>query len=123
MAKYRKKPVVIEAEVYRPGLEDGFERCFTYKEAYLYQKTQPFMGFDLAEEWVKAGAKIHGQIPASSLGGGTPHVLVPFIETLEGRHYITPGDYIITGIKGERYPCKPDIFALTYEPAEGGQRC
>ena len=40
----------------------------------------------------------------------------PYINTLEGRHYITPGDYIITGIKGERYPCKPDIFYESYEP-------
>lgn len=41
----------------------------------------------------------------------------PAIETLEGPHYVTPGDWIITGIKGEFYPCKPDIFAATYEPA------
>ena len=39
------------------------------------------------------------------------------IDTLEGGHYVTPGDWIITGVKGEHYPCKPDIFALTYEPA------
>ena len=41
-----------------------------------------------------------------------------YIDTLEGRHEVTPGDWIITGIKGERYPCKPDIFAATYEPVE-----
>lgn len=40
----------------------------------------------------------------------------PYIKTLEGKHFISPGDYIITGIKGERYPCKPDIFEQTYEP-------
>lgn len=40
-----------------------------------------------------------------------------WIETLEGGHEVTPGDWIITGVKGEKYPCKPDIFALTYEPA------
>jgi hypothetical protein len=39
------------------------------------------------------------------------------IFTLEGSHLATPGDYIIRGVKGEFYPCKPDIFALTYEPA------
>ena len=38
-----------------------------------------------------------------------------WIETLEGGHIVTPGDYIITGVKGEHYPCKPDIFAITYE--------
>jgi len=39
------------------------------------------------------------------------------IGTLEGGHIVSPGDWIITGVKGEHYPCKPDIFALTYEPA------
>lgn len=37
------------------------------------------------------------------------------VETLEGNHDVTPGDWIITGVKGEHYPCKPDIFAMTYE--------
>ncbi len=41
-----------------------------------------------------------------------------WIRTLEGGHIVTPGDWIITGVKGERYPCKPDIFEMTYEPAE-----
>ncbi len=39
-----------------------------------------------------------------------------WINTLEGGHIVTPGDWIITGVKGEHYPCKPDIFAATYEP-------
>jgi hypothetical protein len=38
------------------------------------------------------------------------------IETLEGNLTAQPGDWIITGVKGERYPCKPDIFEATYEP-------
>lgn len=38
-----------------------------------------------------------------------------WIDTLEGGHVVCPGDWIITGIKGERYPCKPGIFDLTYE--------
>ncbi len=37
------------------------------------------------------------------------------IETLEGDHKCDPGDFIIQSVKGELYPCKPDIFALTYE--------
>jgi hypothetical protein len=41
-----------------------------------------------------------------------------FIVTLEGMHRVSPGDYIITGVKGEKYPCKPDIFEATYEPVE-----
>lgn len=39
------------------------------------------------------------------------------IETLEGTMTANPGDWIIRGIKGEFYPCKPDIFEATYEPA------
>jgi hypothetical protein len=39
-----------------------------------------------------------------------------WIDTLEGGHRVCPGDWIITGVKGERYPCKPDIFESTYEP-------
>ena len=41
-----------------------------------------------------------------------------WIDTLEGGHIVTPGDWIITGIKGEKYPCKPDIFEATYELVE-----
>ena len=41
-----------------------------------------------------------------------------FIRTLEGDHKCTEGDFIIKGIKGEFYPCKPDIFAKTYELAQ-----
>ena len=43
------------------------------------------------------------------------------IHTLEHtaiKHEVTPGDWIITGVKGEVYACKPDIFEQTYEPAE-----
>lgn len=40
------------------------------------------------------------------------------IETLEGTMFARIGDFIIKGVKGEFYPCKPDIFAAAYEPAE-----
>ena len=39
-----------------------------------------------------------------------------WIDTLEGGHTVCPGDWIITGVAGELYPCKPGIFAATYEP-------
>lgn len=39
-----------------------------------------------------------------------------WIDTLEGGHIVCPGDWIITGVAGEKYPCKPKIFAATYEP-------
>lgn len=41
-----------------------------------------------------------------------------WLDTPEGGHIVCPGDWIITGVKGEHYPCKPDIFAATYEPVE-----
>ena len=41
------------------------------------------------------------------------------IETLEGTMHAEKGDWIITGVQGEKYPCKPDIFQATYEPVEG----
>ena len=49
----------------------------------------------------------------------SPGILYPsnkrYIRTLEGNMEVTPGDWIITGVKGEHYPCKPDIFEATYE--------
>ena len=42
-----------------------------------------------------------------------------WIDTLEGGHIVCPGDWVITGVKGEHYPCKPDIFEATYEPVDG----
>jgi hypothetical protein len=41
-----------------------------------------------------------------------------WVKTLEGGHIVIPGDWIITGVKGECYPCKPDIFEMTYERIE-----
>lgn len=40
------------------------------------------------------------------------------IQTLEGPLKASPGDWIITGVNGEQYPCKPDIFEKTYEPVK-----
>ncbi|MEK4877889.1 MULTISPECIES: hypothetical protein [Paenibacillus] len=40
------------------------------------------------------------------------------IDTLEGILTASPGDWIITGINGEKYPCKPEIFERTYSPVE-----
>lgn len=47
---------------------------------------------------------------------------IPYIITLEGRMRVDKDDWVIKGVKGEFYPCKPDIFELTYEPAEETQR-
>lgn len=73
-----------------------------------------------ASQWFK-----NGDHPAvTELPAGHPigdHAFNPnvfgWVPTLEGGHIVTPGDWIITGVKGENYPCKPDIFEQTYEPA------
>lgn len=56
---------------------------------------------------------------AESLGlqRNEPHSKLWEIQTLEGWHIVSDGDWIITGVKGEKYPCKPDIFDMTYESA------
>ena len=46
---------------------------------------------------------------------GLPHGSLGVIDTLEGAMFVNPGDWIITGVRGEHYPCKPDIFEKTYE--------
>jgi hypothetical protein len=43
---------------------------------------------------------------------------IGYIDTPEGRLRVEPGDWIITGVAGESYPCKPDIFGQLYEPAD-----
>ncbi len=69
-----------------------------------------------ATQWFKAGdhPAVVNKLAATSLSAAP----VPWIDTLEGGHIVTPGDWIITGVKGEHYPCKPDIFELTYEPVQ-----
>lgn len=46
-----------------------------------------------------------------------------YIATLEGHHRVTDGDWIIRGVHGELYPCKPDIFAKTYDLVEECPTC
>lgn len=46
------------------------------------------------------------------------HNMLPFIKTLEGKMFISQGDFIVTGVKGERYPCKGEIFRETYRPVD-----
>jgi hypothetical protein len=64
-----------------------------------------------------------GSNPAQMLDFRVPYHKDPsapgsiFIKTLEGAHRADPGDWIIKGVKDEYYPCKPDIFAATYDPA------
>ena len=64
-----------------------------------------------ATQWFKMGD--HSAVEASLANDQ-----FGWIDTLENGHIVTPGDWIITGVKGEHYPCKPDIFDMTYEPVE-----
>ena len=91
--KFRKKPVVIEARQFKTNNEPG--------------PSAPNM--DALVSWMNQGKD-------SVVGwhNGTDI----FIETLEGGVRATVGDWIIKGVKGEFYPCKPDVFELTYEPVE-----
>lgn len=66
-----------------------------------------------AVQWFKDGD--HPAVKAWHRGGNVYKNGTPLIETPEGEHRVTPGDWIITGVAGEHYPCKPDIFAATYE--------
>jgi hypothetical protein len=88
MAKYRKKPVVIEA------LQVPLSQAQTEEWVALMK-------------WLFEDAYSHG-------GNYVGHV---DITTLEGTMRAIPGDWIIKGVKGEFYLCKPDIFGATYEPA------
>lgn len=87
MRKYRKKPVIVEAQ--------------------KFVKDDP-------STWhpkIRRGGYRRG------CGWESPYP--PFwVETLEGFHEVSDGDWIITGVKGEVYPCKPDVFVMTYEPVE-----
>jgi hypothetical protein len=89
MAEYRKKPVVIEAEQY--------SRQRHIETGYLPAGVDRCYGVD---------------------DDGAPYEKRPVVKTLEGEMAVDDGDWIITGVKGEQYPCKPDIFAMTYESVE-----
>lgn len=92
MAKYRKKPVVIEA--------------ITFEELIAYG--------------IAVGANIVNGMPWAFFYEGYPitheNDNCYLIQTLEGTMKMERRDMLITGVKGEIYPCKPDIFEQTYEP-------
>jgi hypothetical protein len=89
--KYRKKPVEIDALQWTGK---NLEEC----KAFLGDSYLPYF------------AERHPD-GRSEIG----------IKTLEGKHIASRDDYLIRGVKGEYYPCKPDIFAMTYEPVEAGK--
>ncbi len=94
MGKYRKKPVVIEAEQFYPHIKPWPEGVYA---GGMYCSTNPDGELCILH-------KAHHLYPIYN------------IDTLEGdKHIVSTGDWIITGVKGEKYPCKPDIFEATYE--------
>jgi hypothetical protein len=99
--KFRKKPVVIEATQW---FKDG-----DHSEAHP-NKTVTFADLEDGTRGVVATPPCQHCGKAMDSHGSVP--------TLEGIHIVCPGDWIITGVKGEHYPCKPDIFAMTYEAIE-----
>lgn len=100
MAKFRKKPVVIEA--------------FRLTEASRADNRD-------WPVWLNEARNKHpsevGAVSPWEIGCGTGPLR---IITLEGLHRCDLGDWIIRGVKGELYPCKPDIFAATHEPVDEG---
>jgi hypothetical protein len=70
-----------------------------------------------ATQWFKMGDHPAVEVYFPPGRATVPSPTHGWISTLEGGHIVSPGDWIIRGIRGEHYPCKPDIFELTYEPA------
>ncbi|MET7687965.1 hypothetical protein ABZT06_08290 [Streptomyces sp. NPDC005483] len=100
MARYRKKPVEIEAVqwwVNGDHPEDGHPEHEGRVVRYFRHPDPEYAGDKLHEPCSRIW-HVHG-----------------WIDTLEGGHTVCPGDWIVTGVQGERYPVKPDIFAATYE--------
>ena len=93
-SRWRKKPVVIEAFQIT---EDLAKRQFSHDERL------PF-GVVLSGSYHKERGEVNNAYA--------------YIETLEGKMLARMGDWIIKGVKGELYPCKPDIFAASYDPDE-----
>jgi hypothetical protein len=100
MAKYRKKPVVIEAVQVAAAVYNG--------------KTWngPPFRCDVLPQWLE-DAFTNGTI---AVHPSDRDFALLAIKAPEGTMIAEPGDWIIRGVKGELYPCKPDIFGATYEP-------
>lgn len=101
--------MVIEADVFEWGMEDGIIDYSSYiprNDSGSPYESKKYPGYNIIHD---------NNLDKRGFGDDDWR---PYIETLEGKMKISEGDYIITGVKGERYPCKADIFHLTYESAE-----
>lgn len=104
MPKFRKKPVVIEAHQWRQNGDHPNDGPADREGKVVRYFRHPDPQY--------AGDKVH------DLCGYTWH-RHGWIDTLEGGHTVCPKDWIITGVQGEVYPCKPDIFDATYDSVDG----
>jgi len=105
--KFRKKPVIIEAVQWNVP-KDG--KVYLARECTDHPMVRPT---DYME--------VFNMLGTSGCSTSEPYwswEVLGVIDTLEGKHVVTPGDWVIKGVSGEFYPCKPDIFAATYEAAE-----
>jgi hypothetical protein len=104
--KFRKKPIVVEARRI-PTSDDQEEDIVKYVDDCV----------ELAKWCGGRSYMMHSSPDEPYYPGdpGTDHILIP---TLEGDMRGSPGDWIIQGVTGEFYPCKPDVFDQIYEPAE-----
>jgi hypothetical protein len=108
--KYRKKPVIIEADQWFKNGDHPQDNAYRPYEDTGETPIEP-------REGVIVRYYRHPDTDGQSsckYCGGIMHDH-GWIDTLEGGHIVCPGDFVITGIKGERYPCKPDIFKASYE--------
>ncbi len=119
MTQYRKKPVVIDAVQWHKNGDhpldyanpvDGIGGGVMVSYSAEHQK-----GHDWEGQVVR-----YYRHPEDDGAGLCHHCLAKkhdhgWIDTLEGGHVVCPGDWIIRGVQGELYPCKPDIFEQTYE--------
>ncbi len=116
MAKYRKKPVVIEAVRWRGYSSNlGLTQEAASQPAEITEENMHGINYASIPDWMPEPL-LTGTNP--DVGGVLRDGDDLLIGTLEGVHRAKPGDWIIRGIKGELYPCKPEIFAATYEDAE-----
>jgi hypothetical protein len=120
--KFRKKPVVIEATQWFKNGDHPEDNCETFQGS----DGKPFQGEGKVVRYFRhpaiPGTDVCRGVKSGSnepIGCGRTFHEHGFIDTPEGAgQTVCPGDFVITGVKGERYPCKPDIFAATYEPVD-----
>ena len=108
--RYRKKPVEIEAVQFREDLSPAEAH-----EIYRWIEANTLGSFDVNELWIDPE---NFSWPASGVSIDARDGRM-VIATLEGGHWVTLGDWVIRGVQGEFYPCKPDIFEATYDRVEG----